>query len=250
MTLADIIDGVGVASGDRTVTLLNADETEYGAERVATYLEAQGVPVQWGETTVPFPRDYVAVHDTDEIIGTSSIEELSEFVLFPAVDEVDSALWLYGDVPVPEVVSSLQDTVFAIGGERKRLLVNLAHFIEARAWRAERGTIRTGFQRLSRLVDEPGTLAIYEELAATLLDVHVYGIDDLRDPLRRRFTVHAQNADELARTWFVVFTSERGDPGDAALVAEEREAGTFHGFWTFDADLVAKVDAHLAATYP
>lgn len=250
MTLAEIIDEVGVASGDRTVTLLNADETEYGAERMASYLESQGVPVQWGETTVPFPRDYVAVHDSDEVLGTSSVEELSEFVLFPAVEETASALWLYGDVPVPEAVSSLQDTVFAVDGGRKRLLVNLAHFIEARAWRAERGTVRAGFQRLSRLVDEPGTLAVYEELAATLLDVHVYGVDDLREPLERRFTVHARNTDELADTWFVVFDGKWDESLAAALVAQEREPETFSGFWTFDADLVARVDAHLAAAYP
>ena len=248
MTLAEIIDAVG--SGHKTVTILNADETSQDAERLVRLLERQGVPTQRGETSVPLPREFVVVHDAEEVYGTSSVEDLTEYVLFPVVDETDGAIWLYGDVAVPDAVSSLGDTVFVVEDAGKRLLANLAHFIEALAWRTERGTVRTGFQRLSRLVDEPATLGIYEELAATLLDVHVYGVDDLRESLDRRFAVHARNVDEIAATWFVVFDSTWDETRDAALVAQEREPGRYHGFWTFDSDLVDEIDRYLASAYP
>jgi DICT domain-containing protein len=57
-------------------------------------------------------------------------------------------------------------------------LIVISRYIERHAWQAGEGTLRTSFQRLSRIDDERGTREMYETLAGTDIRTHVYGIPD------------------------------------------------------------------------
>jgi DICT domain-containing protein len=57
-------------------------------------------------------------------------------------------------------------------------LIVISRYIERHAWQAGEGTLRTSFQRLSRIDDERGTREMYETLAGTDVRTHVYGIPD------------------------------------------------------------------------
>lgn len=46
-----------------------------------------------------------------------------------------------------------------------------------------------------------------------------------------------------------MFTSEREDVQEAALVATEREPELWDGFWTFESELVGEVDAYVRSEY-
>ncbi|MHC3439018.1 hypothetical protein ACYJ1Y_13195 [Natrialbaceae archaeon A-gly3] len=116
------------------------------------------------------------------------------------------------------------------------------------AWEAGSGTLRSSFQRLSRIDDEVGTREVYDQLAETDVSVHIYGVPDRVPELE--VTVHGGDSDVYRDAWFVIYrpnhlenspTEERG----AALVALETEPRVWNGFWTYDDDRVADSEAYI-----
>jgi DICT domain-containing protein len=151
----------------------------------------------------------------------------------------------------PALLEYVERGGYAVDNGGKRYLVGVSRMIEERARRVGRGELHTGFQSLARLDDERGTRRMYDALAATDVDVHLYGVDDggAADALADQFTVHPAEAAELAESWFVVF--DGGGVTDAAvsLLTEERDPGRYHGFWSRDVDLTGRIVRYLETTY-
>jgi len=139
---------------------------------------------------VPFDEDdpgtienLALLVEGDEVVAGSTLEELTEAVLL-----VNSDLYVTGsrkiqDLRLPAVITGLEDAVFTLRGypesnRQKLLLITISRFIERAAWTAGDGTLRSSFQRLSRLDDEIGTRRVYENVADAGVDAHLYGVPD------------------------------------------------------------------------
>ncbi|WP_435175199.1 DICT sensory domain-containing protein [Halorussus sp. AFM4] len=235
MTLRDFVDEI--ASYRRTLTVY-APEPDGALER---YFETRNVTVEHE----PIPDDgsggFVVVTADGEFVGSLGLPAVRELVL-PTVEERE--LGPNESIRVP--MNLLADTTF-VSFDARQLLVATRE-IEDRAYRRGRGTLRSGFQTLGRLVPQRRK---YERLAGeTELDVHVYGLPDA-EPELADAAVHAVDADEIASHWFVVFDGGGDDRQACALLAEQvdDDPRSFRGFWTYDPGTVADVDEYLRATY-
>jgi DICT domain-containing protein len=94
---------------------------------------------------------------------------------------------------------------------------------------------------------------MYDALAETDVDVHLYGVDDgadgAVDELTDRFTVHTADVPELAESWFVVFDGGDVEGAAVSLLTQERDPERYHGFWSRDADLTGRLVRYLTTTY-
>ena len=168
---------------------------------------------------------------------------------------VPSTRWLTRWDPLPIVLGR-----FKAGATEARLVSTLED-----AYRLGRGTLRTGFQSLSALKAQR---EVYAALGTEdLLDVHVYGERDWSPDVPGVHAVSVGDAGdatdetsdpgrtgeigEIGAFWFVVFDGGGDDQQACALVAEEDDPDVeaFHGFWTYDAELVGDIDAYLEETY-
>jgi DICT domain-containing protein len=154
----------------------------------------------------------------------------------------------------------MDDTPFRLRGypesnTEKLLLTVISRYVERRAWQVGRGTLRSSFQRLSRIDDERGTRTVYETIADTGVQTHVYGVPDWQPPAEFGAVTHGGHTEAFQKSWFVVYTppedddcAETGlnDP-HVALLALEVAPRVWKGFWTFRPGLVEAIDAHVAA---
>ena len=202
--------------------------------------------------------------EEDRVIAGSTLDELSQVLLL-----VNSDLYVTGsrplsEVELPSVVSGLTDTAFSLRGypesnRQKLLLITISRFIERAAWTAGSGTLRSSFQRLSRLNDEVGTREVYERVPEAGVDTHLYGVAD-ELPTDLDAVIHAGDGPDFTDSWFVAFRPEggakpverdagsdleRGVEGGVALLAVETEPRTWQGLWTFDADKVASLNRYI-----
>jgi len=181
-----------------------------------------------------------------ERIATSSADELLQAVLLVNSDVYISGSRPLEDCRLPEVLCALEEIPFLVRGypesdTEKLLLVAISREIERLAYEKGRGTLHVGFQQLSRLVDEPGTYRVYEQLSATDLDIHAYGVEDVDPPADLDLTVHTGDSPLHRHGWFVVFQPPSDDQltnRAAGLFSTEREPNRWGGFWTFDPDRV------------
>jgi hypothetical protein len=210
-------------------------------------------PVSVSESDLPDRgSNVVLLLDDDEVVASSPLAAFQDAILF-----VNSDIYITGardleDLTVPDVIRELDDVPFRLLGypeshHQKLLLITMSRIIERRAMRADTGTLRTSFQRLSRIDDESGTRTVYERLAETGVDVHVYGIPDWTPPPEFRVTMHGGYDEPFERSWFVVFTPETGDD-HAALLAYERAPRTWEGFWTYRRGLTLDIARHIERT--
>ncbi|OYR48770.1 hypothetical protein DJ73_18990 [Halorubrum sp. Ea1] len=200
----------------------------------------------------------------DEVVAGSTLGELGDAVLF-----VNSDLYVTGsrtleDVDLPSVISGLEDTTFTLRGypesnRQKLLLITISRFIERAAWVAGDGTLRSSFQRLSRIEDEVGTREVYESVVDAGVDTHLYGVpDDL--PRGLDAVVHGGDSRDFTHSWFVVYrppggpTSvdggagsdlDRGMDGGVGLLAVEAEPRVWRGMWTFDEGRVRAMNRYI-----
>ena len=163
------------------------------------------------------------------------------------------------------MLCALEEIPFLVRGypesdTEKLLLIAVSREIERRAYNAGAGTLHVGFQELSRLVDEPGTYRVYEQLCETDLDIHAYGVEDVSPPTELDLTVHTGSSLFYRRSWFVVFQPEQAvqqaadtvatPPTDqaAGLFSTEREPNRWGGFWTFDPERVDTITRTIIAS--
>jgi hypothetical protein len=220
---------------------------------------------------VPFDGDdpdtvenLVLLVEGDEVVAGSTLGELGDAVLL-----VNSDLYITGsrtlaDVELPSVITGLDDTQFTLRGypesnRQKLLLITISRFIERVAWTAGGGTLRSSFQRLSRIDDEIGTRRVYERVADAGVDTHLYGVPD-ELPRDLDAVVHGGDSVDFTHSWFVVYRPpggakpvtdpagtdlERGVDGGVGLLAVETEPRVWRGMWTFDAERVREMNRYV-----
>jgi len=193
--------GPGTAPADDWVSARppdgpGADDVEYTID-VAALHRNDSVPF---DGTQPSDiENLVLLIEDGKVVAGSTLEELTEAVLF-----VNSDLYITGtrgldELELPGVITGLDDTLFTLRGypdsnRQKLLLITISRFIERVAWTAEAGTIRSSFQRLSRINDELGTRRVYERVADAGVDAHLYGVPETR---RATWTRRSTAADPL-----------------------------------------------------
>ncbi|WP_066416604.1 hypothetical protein [Halorubrum aethiopicum] len=218
---------------------------------------------------VPFDGDRLAdaenlvlLLEGDEVLAGSTLEELGDAILFVNSDLYITGTRAPGDLELPSVITGLDDTVFTLRGypesnRQKLLLITISRFIERTALAAGGGTLRSSFQRLSRLEDELGTRRVYDRLADGGVDAHLYGVPD-DPPTGLEATIHGGRSSDFTDSWFVVFDPpggpaavdaetdlDRGVNGGVALLAVETEPRVWHGVWTFDPDRLRAITRYI-----
>lgn len=135
-------------------------------------------------------------------------------------------------------------------------MIVISRYVERRAWQVGAGRLRTSFQRLSRINDESGTREVYETLAGSDVQTHLYGVPDWDPPSGFEGEIHGGYTDDHRRSWFVIYTppddAGRGasggdsEEGYVALLALEVAPREWEGFWTFRPSLVTDIDDYVA----
>jgi len=211
--------------------------------RLSQLFDTEQVTVTEGDADQA--AEVVASRD-GRVVATSSVDALLQSLLL-----INSDVYITGSRPVteatlPDVLAALSDIPFQLRGypdsdSEKLLLIAVSRRIERRAIEAGAGTFRVGFQQLSRLVDEPGTTEVYEQLAATDVDVHAYGVGDVSVPDRLGVTAHTGDSALHRRGWFVIFEPATAAVEPMALYALASGANNWEGFWTYTPERIAAI---------
>lgn len=231
MSLTELI--AGVEAHRKTITVFNADADV--AATLRNQFSDRNVDVKDAQTPAG-PQEFVVLGINEVFITAASVDKVlgrdesgprfETEAYQPILDHLDETLFTSYDI---DQMTSASDE------------------IEDRAWRIGQGTIYAGFQTLSALDTRLDT---YEQLACRDdLDVCVYAFPDTVVPDYEDITLHIERAREIQNTWFVVYDGDGDDNNKCALLAEEREAGAFYGFWTYDPDTVDWMERHLCTNY-
>jgi len=189
-------------------------------------------------------ENVVLLVEDESVVAASTLEDLQRSVLLVNVDLYKTGLSGIESYEAPEVVTALDEMRFTLRGfpastKEKLLLVVMSRFIEKRALEVGTGRLDVSFQELSRVNDEYGTERVYERLADTDLDVHVYGVPD-EEPGIDGITVHRGDTPGYRHSWFVVFRSPM-DEEPAALLAVETGSNEWDAMWTYDRERVNRL---------
>lgn len=233
MSLRELIGGV--ESHETTLTVFNADErvVEDLRERFAD----RNVTVAAERTPSGKPSAFLTVSEDGTVVDATSVTDLQA--------------WLAGDSPADlgletfqPVLDALDETMFTSWNTER--MVAASREVEDRAWRVGSGRLHAGFQTVETL---QGERTVYERLANSDLDVHVYAEPTSKPTPFEGLTLHLDRSEEIARSWFVVFDGDGDDDKKCALLAEERTPRSFFGFWTYDPATVDWILSHLDSTY-
>ncbi|QLC33080.1 histidine kinase [Halarchaeum sp. CBA1220] len=246
MTLSEFIEDVDAPQA--SLVVVNRDQPMPVQRMLEGLFEGQ--PVAVSEADLPEgERDVVLLVRDGDVVASSPLSAVMDAVLL-----VNSDLFITGtrgleEAELPDVLAGLEETRFDVRGypeteKDKLLLIAVSRAIEREAWLAGEGRLRSAFQRLSRMNDESGTRAVYETLAESDVDVHVYGTPDWMPPVGFDVTAHAGYGDDFRKGWFVVFRRPEG--GGTALVAYADTPRQWSGFWTGRDDLVDAVAEDIA----
>lgn len=170
-----------------------------------------------------------------DFVAAIGLEAAREFLEPPIV-----APWAETDADdsYRRVIEVFQATVWR-ALDRRQLLA-ISREIEDRAWRVGSGTLRVSFQRAAAL---EAMAPVYVRLAGeSTLDVHVYIADDWERPSIPGVTIHADAGPEIGEFWAITFDGDGDELRTSGLIARERADGTFEGYWTDDAALVAELE--------
>ncbi|WP_345778574.1 DICT sensory domain-containing protein [Natrinema sp. DC36] len=125
------------------------------------------------------------------------------------------------------------------------MLITISRYIERLALEQDGGKHRASFQYLSRINDEQGTKTVYERLANSSTNVHIYGIPDWNPPSEVNFTIHSGRNTDFRNVWFVMHIPDDKSLRYAALVAIQQEPGTWDGVWTYDENRVRAINHYI-----
>jgi len=249
-TVASPVDGSfreildAVRADAPTLTVLNYRGPPEELAVVERYFDRHGVKVREASMDVSEPHSVALLHHGDDLLASESVHALRG-----AIDIDAGTTETFEQRHTSDLLTDLERSVFGAAAADKGLLIDVSHSVELLANRTGTGMLHAGFQRLSNLVDDRQAARIYERLAATAVDVHVYGTPDTETTLPG-VTVHEEDAAEIADSWFVVYDGG-GDPNrQAALLAHELDTdNAYDGFWTYESDIVARIDDYVTATY-
>lgn len=239
-----------IDSPGRSLAVLNRTEPEPFQIMLENLFDGQDITVSEGDND-QYTDDTVVLLEDGEVVATSPLKELQDAILM-----VNSDLFITGartleQTAVPDVLDGLAGTSFSLRGypesnSEKLLLILISRYIEKRAFEEGGGTLRASFQRLSRLDDEQGTRRVYERIADTSVDVHVYGRPDWFPSPEFPVIAHGGYTDDFRSSWFVVHEPpEDSDREPAALLAIELDPGTWDGFWTYDEEFVDGLNTYI-----
>ncbi|EMA35319.1 hypothetical protein [Halobiforma nitratireducens] len=259
MSLRSFIESAG--SPDHAIAIVGDESADPLTGMLAQTFDESPIAVQRdGESDLVDPAtmddpdaDVAVLLEDGTPVAASPLPELYESIL-----AINSDLFVTGargleDVELPDLLANLDETRLRLRGyplahKEKLLLIVISRYIERQAWAAAGGTLRSSFQTLSRLNDEVGTRRVYQKLDRAPVEVHVYGVPDGGRP-DLDVTMHTGHDHEYRKGWFVVHRPSDPDAADetpAALVSYETEPRVWDGFWTFDADRVARIDEYVA----
>jgi hypothetical protein len=191
-----------------------------------------------------YEENTVLLVENDEIVAASTLDELKDAVLMVNSDLYVTGTRKLAETEVPDVIDGLAGAPFTLRGyptsnSEKLLLVLISRHIERLAYDAGEGTLRSSFQRLSRIQDERGTREVYETVSRTDVDVHVYGVPDWRPTRELDVTMHGGNKWDFKNSWFVLYTPPDASGHEpAGLLAIQTGDAEWEGFWTYDRSLV------------
>ncbi|WP_253739164.1 DICT sensory domain-containing protein [Halohasta salina] len=240
-----------IEAPDRHLVVLNRESPDPVRNMLDSLLTDQSVSISDVEAP-DTDRDVVALVEDGRELARSTLDELLESVLLINSDLYKTGAIDLVDVVLPDVLRGLDEVPFRLRGypasnKEKLLLIVVSRVIERIAAETGGGTLRSSFQRLSRLDDERGTYEVYETLSNGGVDVHLYGVGDADPGETLPVTVHTGTTYPYRCSWFVVFRPPAGSSGDhAALVALEDEPNVWDGFWTFRPDLVDRIERYIA----
>lgn len=198
------------------------------------------------EQLVGFDDDMVLLLRDGEVVESSPLDDLKRTLLMVNGDFYRTGTETLAAIDPPDVIQQLSGTVFSLRGfpasnTEKLVLILLSRYIESLAQQTGAGTLRTSFQRLSRLHDEGGTWRVYRKLGKTEgLETHVYGIPDWTPPADSGLLVHGVTNEAITENWFVVHRPIGGS--GAAMVAITTGKNEWKGFWTFDESEIRAID--------
>lgn len=233
MTLGEFVEAVEARR--KTITLYAPEPRPELAEHFAT----RNVEVAHVHLPAEAGAAFLTVREGDRFVGAVGAAALAELGQPPVGEPWDEAV---RESSYRELLGLLADTAFA-SYDRRQMLAT-AREIEERAWRVGRGELHTGFQAVRALREQ---LGIYERLADELT-VHLYAAASWDVPAIDWATLHTDDGGELGEFWFVVFDGGGGDQA-CALLAEERDPGSFFGFFTYEGATVAELLDYLTRTY-
>lgn len=189
-----------------------------------------------------FPEGFVVVRDADgEFHGALGTDQLD-----PIVSPETQPPWeIAADAVDPTAVFSfLANTIFT-AYDRRRMLA-AAREIEERAWRADAGQLFAGFQRVEAFEDQR---YVYERFVReTDVPVRLF-VAEAWDESLDALPIVSDAGDEIGAFWFVLFDGGESRYDACGLLAEEREPGSFYGFWTYEPARVAEIVTYLRTEY-
>lgn len=208
-------------------------------------------PVEVSHLDVPdVEQETLFLFQNEEVVTSSP-----SWALTDVIAEVDNMIRTGSvasleSLEFPSVLAELDEVPFTAAGpdnsSLKLLFTTISRHIEATAIETDSGQLRVGFQRLSRIqaAEEDHTRAVYERLADTTVDVHLYGRPDWVPPESLATTMHGSYKEDVLRNWFLVFRSA-DEEVNAAFLAHEHGKGAWRGHWTFQPDRVSQINRYI-----
>ncbi len=223
----------------KTLEIYSANDQSAIVDQFAT----RNVTVVTGSLPPGVDAEFVIVRGPEgEFVGSLGLDTFRA-ILSPAVHPP----WVLTEreTAYSEVFDFLDDTLFS-SYDRRQMLATTRE-IEERAWRRGEGTLYVGFQNRRALEQQTN---VYETLAAHgNLAAELYVSDEWDVAIGESVRVTSSSATEIGQFWFVLYDGGGSAIHRCGLVAEERDAGRYYGFWTYDPALVEELVGHLRTTY-
>jgi DICT domain-containing protein len=239
MSLSDVIEYV--KGNEKTLVVFNPPADSTLVSDLGDYFTTQNVTVTGRRTASGEPEGVVVLRLDGEVLAAVPAEQLEELLAGGALRQRGVGI---DDTDYHEILQHLKETTFT--SYDKGQMVSISHEIEDRALRVDGGTLYAGFQYTSKLHDQRG---LYERLATTALDIHLFAVPDGPPVDIEGITHHAEDTEEIERSWFVVFDGDGEDRYKTALLATELTPNQFYGFWSDDPGIVDRIASYLDDAY-
>jgi hypothetical protein len=230
-----------VEAAGLTLTLCNYDGDDDLATALRSYFGRHNVDVRTATLSTETPANVALLHRGRESLAASDVSALAT-----AVGDGDDDSPSAGARPA--VIDHVHRNEYAVADGTKLELVRISRLMESRALGTGRGTLHAGFQDVSRVDDDLGTRRLYERIAGSDVDVHLYGRPG-EVPRESYDALHTAETGELVDSWFVVYDGGGRNARKGALVCEETAPGRYTGFWSYQPSLVDAVTGYLERTY-